>query len=447
VPEESNPLHDAIPIYETVAGWIAREAIPIDLQQSEALDAIFDQIIASLAASVELLGFGEALHGGEELLKLRNLLFQRLATAHGYSAIAIESSFPRGQIVGEFVQERGPETFDDLVDIGFSYGFGQLEANRELVEWMREQNADPARNVKLHFYGFDLPTTEDAQGASPRQDIEFALDYLDEMEIAGTTERRQRLNDLLGDDADWEGEAIWRQPGASAEMIARANALRIEVEDLMSDLRVRLPELAPKNTDNAYLDAVQHVAVARQLLTFFAALSRDPAWAEPLGVRDALMADNLAYIVERERGRGKVFVFAHNAHLQRAKMTTPDGINDMWPAGSHLHQLFGARYAVIGTAIGVSPSNGVGQPEDGSIEARLVAGVGDARFIPTHRGREFTDNGISTLAIRSKSPTNPSYFPLTHESFNSFDWLGVIDDVTYFRGGPEQPPASNERVE
>lgn len=44
---------------------------------------------------VELLGFGEALHGGEDILIFRNRLFQRLVEVHGYSAIAIESSFPR----------------------------------------------------------------------------------------------------------------------------------------------------------------------------------------------------------------------------------------------------------------------------------------------------------------------------------------------------------------
>jgi erythromycin esterase-like protein len=36
-------------------------------------------------------------------------------------------------------------------------------------------------------------------------------------------------------------------------------------------------------------------------------------------LRDAIMADNLAYIVERERARGRVLAFAHNSHLQRGK--------------------------------------------------------------------------------------------------------------------------------
>lgn len=38
-------------------------------------------------------------------------------------------------------------------DVGFSHGFGALEANRELVAWMRRYNADPSRRVKLRFYG------------------------------------------------------------------------------------------------------------------------------------------------------------------------------------------------------------------------------------------------------------------------------------------------------
>jgi erythromycin esterase-like protein len=40
-----------------------------------------------------LLGFGEALHGREELLVLRNHLFHRLVEAHGYSAMPLRAVF------------------------------------------------------------------------------------------------------------------------------------------------------------------------------------------------------------------------------------------------------------------------------------------------------------------------------------------------------------------
>lgn len=83
------------PTYATIEDWIQQEAIPFSVDSSETFNASVDKVIASLDDSVELLGFGETLHGGEDILKLRNRLFQRLVEAHGYSAIAIEISLGR----------------------------------------------------------------------------------------------------------------------------------------------------------------------------------------------------------------------------------------------------------------------------------------------------------------------------------------------------------------
>jgi erythromycin esterase-like protein len=159
----------------TLDDWIEREAIPFSVDSPRSFSAAVDKVIDALGDSVELLGFGEALHGGEDLLILRNRLFQRLVEAHGYSAIAIESSFPRASVVNEYVAGRGPASFEAVAETGFSHGFGRLEANRELVEWMRRYNAGPSHRVKLQFYGFDSPT-EATDTDSPRQTLRFALD-------------------------------------------------------------------------------------------------------------------------------------------------------------------------------------------------------------------------------------------------------------------------------
>src|SRR5687768_6004034 len=98
-PEEVlKPMSHSAPAHATLDDWIAREAIPFAVDAPEAFNAAVDRMIALLGKSVELLGFGEALHGGEEILVLRNRLFQRLVEAHGYTAIAVESSFPRGHV-------------------------------------------------------------------------------------------------------------------------------------------------------------------------------------------------------------------------------------------------------------------------------------------------------------------------------------------------------------
>ena len=193
----SNPTNT----YETVDDWIAGESIPVSFDARNRFNAAVDKVIASLGDSVELLGFGEALHGGEEILELRNQLFKRLVEVHGFSAIAIESSFPRAHITNEFVAGRGPTSYEDVKDTGFGQSLGPLEANRELTEWMRAYNADPAHPVKLRFYGFDIPTGTIGI-ASPRQVLYFVLDYLALIDKVSDEERLKRIDDLLGEDSD-----------------------------------------------------------------------------------------------------------------------------------------------------------------------------------------------------------------------------------------------------
>jgi erythromycin esterase-like protein len=433
------PMTHSPPLHATLDEWIAREAIPFSVDSSATFNVGVAKVVASLGDSLELLGFGEALHGGEDILILRNQLFQRLVEAHGYSAIAVESSFPRARIVNEYVAGRGPASYEAVQDSGFSHGFGWLDANRELVEWMRRYNADPSRRVKLQFYGFDSPT-EMTGTDSPRQVLHFVLDYLASIDRAGGQEHRQRIDPLLGPDSDWEDPAAMMDPTKSVGLSPAATALRIATEDFITELRLRRPELVAKSDEGRYLEAAQYASVARQLLNYHAALARtsDKRLVELLGIRDAMMADNLANIVARERGRGKVLTFAHNSHLKRGQAQWQWGPNALawWPAGAHLQEMFGPRYAVLGSAVGVSEANGIGQPEAGTLEARLTAVPGPALFIPTHKGQGLPPSAIATLPTRSGSRKNPTYFALTPQSVSDFDWLVVLHSTTYNRGGP-----------
>ncbi len=428
-----------IPTHATLDDWVARAAIPFSVDAPETFHAAVDTLIASLGDTVELLGFGEALHGGEDILLLRNRLFQRLVETHGYSAIAVESSFPRGRVVNEYIAGRGSASYAAVQDTGFSHGFGWLDANRELVEWMWRYNADPSQPIKLQFYGFDSPT-EMYHTDSPSQVLHVALDYLASIDSNSGQKRRERIDALLGSDADWENPAALMDPTQSVGLSAAANALRIETEDLMTELQIRRPELVAKSNSDRYWEALQHASVARQLLNYHAGLARasDDRLIELLGIRDAMMADNLAYAVSRERGRGKVLAFAHNRHLQCGKAQWQLGphLNIWWPAGSHLKEIFGTRYVVIGSGLGVSEANGIGQPEPGTLEALLTSSPELVVFIPTHTGEGLPASEIAALPTRSGSTRNSSYFALSPESFTDFDWLVVLDSTAYSRGGP-----------
>ncbi|MGW4794124.1 erythromycin esterase family protein, partial [Nonomuraea sp. NPDC004297] len=120
--------------------------------------------LRSLPARPLLLGLGEARHFVAELGQARNELFRHLVEHEGYRAFAIESDCLMGLVVDDYLAT-GTGTLDDVMERGFSHGFGASPANRELVAWMRAYNEE--HDGKLRFFGFDGPL--EYWAASPRQ--------------------------------------------------------------------------------------------------------------------------------------------------------------------------------------------------------------------------------------------------------------------------------------
>lgn len=430
--------------YSSIDAWIAQTAIPFSL--AEANSAI-DRVVFLLGGSIDLLGFGEALHGGEEFLLLRNRLFQRLVEAHGYTAIAVESSFPRSLVVNDFIAGRSGNSYEAVQHNGFSHHFGNLAANRELIEWMRDHNAVAASEQKLSFYGFDSPT-EMTHTDSPRQLLSQALDYLAAFNVSVAQTHRHRIEEHLGADASWANPAAMFNPTESIGLTPAATALRLATEDLLTELTIHRPELVAKSDHDRFEAALHAAKHARSLLNYHAAIATasEDRLAKCLGMRDAMMAENLAYIVDREKRRcpnsGRVLAYAHNSHLKLGRAAWQLGPNSLnwWPAGAQIKQLLGPRYAVIGTGLGTSTENGVAVPESGTIEFRLTATPGPWRFIPTQLAAGLPAEEFASLPVRSVG-WNQSYFPFTAKSLTDFDWLVVADSTAYHRGGPPIPKA------
>ena len=422
-----------------LAEWIAGEAISFALQTPTSLDAATDRLMAGLGPGVRLLALGEALHGSEEILLIRNRMFQRLAEQHGFSAVVLETSSPQARAANEYVLgERGRS--DAGVEGWLASGFGLAEANRELVDWMRGYNTGTAgaRATTLRLYGFDLPLGQGGL-ASPGGVLDIALRYLERVDAARAAPHRQRITALVGDPAEWERPAAMFDPAQAIGLEPRARDLRIACLDLITELRIRRPAYTLRTDPLGYADALHHAELGRKLLDAHAALATPGAYTTMLGIRDLIMADNVLHVLDLERTRGKVLVFAASGHLKRStvqwRLPPGDDVKEWWPAGSHLTQAVGAGYAVIGMALGASEPNGVALAEPGTIEAAL-GDAGGCLLLPTHRGRGLPAPEIERAPVRSGSALNPTYAPLTLDSFSDFDWLVFVDATTYPRGLP-----------
>jgi erythromycin esterase-like protein len=210
-----------------------------------------------------------------------------------------------------------------------------------------------------------------------------------------------------------------------------AKALRLETEELIAELQIRRPDWIANSSREAYAEAVLYASIARQLLTYHATLAgqSNDRFIRLLGLRDALMADILVYIMDRERPRGKVLAFAQNSHLMhnKAEWTLGSDVNSWYSAGAHISDLYGKAYAMIGMGAAVSPASSIGQPDAGTLEAALIAAsAGPVRLIPTHQGKHLPASLIAAIPTRT---TTPQYFPLVSHSFTDYDWICLLDDT------------------
>lgn len=364
----------------------------------------------------ELVGLGEPTHAEPRFGFLRNRLFRQLVE-YGFRSIALESDRVAGMLVDDFVRS-GVGELDRVLAEGFSHGFGEHPANRELVAWMRDHNQEQAPADRLAWYGFDGPF-ETLSAPSPRRHLEQAADYLG-------LELGPKLDRLVGAEARWDSaEALMQRevsPGASPE----ADQLRNLTEDLITTLHVRAPELIKNTSPAAWRETEVRLNAARQLLHYHGQaaggwtdgeVSDEVRWNRMCATRDAMMARNLTELRTLESHRGPTLVFANNLHLQRQRSTMQLGPMRMewYGAGAILAPLVGERYGFIAGSLGVSPMIELDQPQPDTFERFLQTMINDWGLL---RPEE-----LPPAVGRTDATPKQGYFPLDQETIDGADLI------------------------
>ncbi|WP_326955635.1 erythromycin esterase family protein [Amycolatopsis sp. NBC_01286] len=363
-------------------------------------------------ASCTLLGYGEPSHQEPAFPLRRNALFAQLA-GHGFRSIALETDRVAALAVDGFVRD-GAGTLDTAMKEGFSHSFGELDANRRLVAWMREHNEPLPAAERLAFHGFDA-STEMMSAPSPRRYLEHARDYLGlDVDVAS----------LAGDDDRWSRTEAVMDAAASPGATPAADALRAIADDLLTTLHSRAPERIAATSRAEWVRARTHLTAGLGLLRYHkqAAIDGAERYSRLSGTRDAIMAQNLLDIRDLEAQRGPTMVFAHNSHLQRGTSTWNSAVaNLVWSgAGAIVGSLLGERYVFVAGSVGRSEALRLGEPEPETYEASLqdrVDGWGLVRAVEP--GRTRTDAIPET-----------GYFPLTPEVLDGADAVLHISATT-----------------
>jgi erythromycin esterase-like protein len=325
-----------------------------------------------LPARPRLLALGEPTHGEDVLLELRNDLLWQLAEQEGYRTFAIESDCMMGLVVDDYVTS-GTGILDDVMERGFSHGFGASAANRELVRFMRAYNDGRPVSQQLRFAGFDGPL-EITGAASPRHALTALHAYLTALVDADLLPcTAETLDRLLGADDRWINPGAMMDPSQSVGQTPDAKQLQLLAGDLVAVLDAQTPHLIAASSREDWHRARLYGRTATGLLRyhFWMADMSPSRMARLLGLRDSMMAANLLALAER----GPALVYAHNGHLQRDKSTMRMGGLPLawWSAGAIVSARLGEGYAFLATALGTIRHQGVDAPPPDTVEGLLYA--------------------------------------------------------------------------
>ncbi|MFQ6326077.1 erythromycin esterase family protein [Nocardia sp. CWNU-33] len=338
-------------------------------------------VMGLLPRRPRLLALGEPTHGEDVLLDLRNDLFRQLVEQEGYRTITIESDCMMGLVVDDYITS-GTGILDEVMERGFSHGWGASAANRELVRWMRAYNDGRPVSERLRFAGFDGPL-EMTGAASPRQALTALHAYLTawvDADLLPCT--AETLDRLLGVDDRWTNPTAMMDPSQSVGQTPEAKQLRLLADDLVALLDTQMPHLiAADDWDRARMYGRTATGLLRY--HFWMADTSPSRMTRLCALRDSMMAANLLAIAER----GPALVHAHNGHLQRDKSRMQMGglPLEWWSAGAIVSAQLGEGYAFLATALGTIHHHGVETPPPDTIEGLLYALPEDRYVVDVRR--------------------------------------------------------------
>jgi erythromycin esterase len=365
---------------DAFAKWASARAIPLrTVEQDDDLKDLLP--LESLVGPSRVVALGEPNHGTHEPLALRNRLIRFLVQQMGFTAVALETGFTESYALERFVAG-GAGELRSTVRNAMSWGFGNFPENEELIQWIREYNADTNHHAKVRFYGIDLSGAQDGAFPQARRAVDFAITFLGRGDSAAAQSIREKLEPYLKQFSTGNYSSL-----SSADRERLASGLT----EITAALKRKRAALVSISSEEEYEWAVHSVVVARQVKSMFD-VSPTSVWTKPgippdayraSAARDSGMADNVRWALEHENPNGRLVVFAHNNHVMNSSVT-----GGIWSAyrqppsamGEFLRPRLGRDLVIVGGTSGASADGKPLKPDSTNLDATL-AGIGIPQFI------------------------------------------------------------------
>ena len=282
---------------------------------------------------------GEASHGTHEFYRIRAQITKRLIVEKGFNAVAVEGDWPDAYRVNRYARGESTDADASVALSGFRRFPQWMWRNADVLDfvgWLRSYNDAQADRSGVGFYGLDLYSLHTSMDA--------VLQYLRvvDPDAARRAEERYACFSYYGADLQRYGYAtrFGLRPSCEREVIAQLIDLRRAAGDYARrDGRVAADDL---------FFAQQNALVVANAEAYYRAMFADDA--SSWNMRDRHMADVLAALtshLDREHGRSKVVVWAHNSHVGDARATEMGQLGEL-NLGQLARQRFGTDAVLVG---------------------------------------------------------------------------------------------------
>lgn len=324
-----------------IAEWLRDHAHPLRTLDPADGDVSDLAPLKDVVGDARVVAIGESTHRIHEFYQLRHRLTRFLVSELGFTAFVMESGFPEGLRVDDWVHG-GPGDPADLLHTGITYHMGKCAEMREHLEWLRAH--------EVRFHGMDVSDS----AASARPAVEACVAFLAGADPAYAESVRDGLLPLFDYlPADRTGLA-WAAPALHAYLALDAgvrNELTVRIGELAERMRAQRVVYSAATSPARFETAYRCAATARHTDAFLQAMAsaRTRPYA-PANLRDAAMAENVEWILGREE---RIVVAAANGHVQRWPFSAPPVLPvGMTALGEHLAASLGERMVVIASAFG-----------------------------------------------------------------------------------------------
>lgn len=272
---------------KAVIEWLNVNAIPIEDATPKTPPNAFATNVPQKFKDARIFGFGEATHHGKEFFDLKAKFFKYLVENQGVKVFILESGYPNCREINQWLNG-GTKTSREMADqLGFV--LWMCEEMTELLQWMKDYNADKALGQRIRFYGMD---DQFAYGINT-QVRQFVTRYklnIPEQQLVAADSISALQYVKNAPEKEWLGKMAGELAGLKTSLQKQTTAFT--------------------GNDRKEADETLH---GIDVLCQFTALTATPG----IALRDEHMFQNVQWIMRQHGEDSKAFIWAHNGHINK----------------------------------------------------------------------------------------------------------------------------------